>query len=155
MKNLLLLVANGSRARLYRVRGGRLELIEHLAHPASRARGADLVSDRPGRAFDDSGGAGPHRSGMEPPTDPREVEHLAFAREVARRVAIHTRRTRTAEVLLMAPPRFLGRVKAALDPGVLRRVAASVSHDYTAKADAELVAILETFGVRAALPTPA
>lgn len=153
MKNLLLIVANSSRARLYRVRAGRLELLERLEHPESRVRASDLVTDRPGRGQDDSGGL-PHRSTMDPAEDPHEHEMIVFAREVARRTAILARRGRYPEVLLMAPPRFLGRVKSALDPGVARRIVASVSHDYTTKADAELVDILGTFGVRAALPEP-
>jgi protein required for attachment to host cells len=154
MKNILLIVANASRARLFRVHGGILLPLEALAHPASRAKVADLVSDRPGRAFDDSSG-GPRRAGMEPHTDPHEVELLAFARQVARRAAIHARRGHYPEVLLVAPPRFLGRVKLALDPGVAKRIVASVSHDYTLKDEAELVAMLETLGVHATLPVPA
>ncbi len=153
MKNILLIVANASRARLFQVRGGTLEEIEALSHPESRAKGVELETDRPGRGYDQTGG-GPHKSAMEPPTDPHETEMIAFAREVARRASIHARRGRYPEVLLFAPPRFLGRVKVALDAGVAKRVAATVSHDYTMKDEAELVDILQTLGVQAGLPTP-
>jgi protein required for attachment to host cells len=147
MKNILVLVGNASRARILNVQGRAVSLLDDLTHPASRAKGRDLASDKPGRAFDDSGGgAGPQRSAMEPPTDPHEVEVGIFAREVARRLSIHARRGRFPELLLLAPPRFLGRVKAALEPAIARRIVASVSHDYTAKTDEELLAILTEMG---------
>jgi protein required for attachment to host cells len=155
MKRILLVVANASRARIYQVHSGQLEVMETLQHPASRARASELVSDRPGRAFDDNGGGGPHRSSMTPPTDPHEVEMLAFAREVGRRTSIQARRGRFPELLLFAPPRFLGRLKAAIDPVVARRIVASVSHDYTSRDDPELATILEGFGVRVLAPRPA
>lgn len=156
MKNILLIVANASRARLYRVRQGQLERLESLNHPESRAKIVELVSDRQGRQHDDSGPAkaGPHRSGVDQPVDPHENEMLAFAREVARRVSIQARRGKYPEVIVFAPPRFLGRVKAALEDEIAKRVVASVSHDYTTKDENEIVDILQTLGVRATLPTP-
>jgi len=155
MKDILVIVGNASRARLYRVHAGVLERVEVLDHPESRARRRELVSDRPGRFRDETGGGGPHRSGMEPPTDAHEVEVLSFARTVARRIAIHARRAHLPDLLLLAPPRFLGRLKAALEPTVAGHVVATVSHDYTAAAEADLVDILEGLGIRAALPSPA
>jgi protein required for attachment to host cells len=157
MKNILVMVGNASRAQLWSVQHGALAPLETLDHPLSRAKGIELTSDRPGRAFDDTGGgAGPQRSAMDPTTDPHEVQLRAFAREVARRLTIQARRGRYPEILLLAPPRFLGRVRAELDPAIARRVVASVSHDYTAKDAAELVEILAGLGVNAThLPTPA
>ena len=155
MKDILVIVANASRARLFHVHGGQLERLESLKHPESRSKGSELESDKPGRAFDDSGGGGPHRSGMEPPTDPHDNELRAFAREVARRASILARRGHYRDLLVVAPPRFLGRVKSELDAEVAKRIVATVSHDYTAKTEAELDDILETLGVHAALPSPA
>lgn len=156
MKDILVIVGNASRARLYGVHHGVMEPIESLAHPESRAKGSDLVTDRPGRAFDSTGGGrsdtGPHRSGMEPHTEPHDVELEAFAKQVARRASIQARRGHYTELLMIAPPRFLGRVKLGLDEQVAKRIVATVSHDYTSKTDSELVEVLETLGVRAALP---
>jgi protein required for attachment to host cells len=155
VKTLLVVVANGWRARIWAVRDGEIEELEALTHPESRAKGIDLESDRPGRAFDDAGG-GQHRSAMEPPTDKREVEQNSFARTLARKVSIHTRKGRFPQVLLMAPPRFLGRLKAALEPPIARRVFTSVSHDYTMKTQSELLDVLRDLGVLVApLPSPA
>ncbi|MDP2307804.1 MAG: host attachment protein [Pseudomonadota bacterium] len=159
MKDILVIVGNASRARLYSVRHGVLERLESLAHPESRAKVSELLTDRPGRAFDSTGAGhsegSPQRSGMEPHTDPHDLEIEAFAKQVARRASIHARRGHFAELLLIAPPRFLGRLKIALDEAVARRIVATVSHDYTSKTDSEVVDILETLGVSAALPSPA
>ncbi|MDP2314305.1 MAG: host attachment protein [Pseudomonadota bacterium] len=155
MKDILVIVANASRARLYRVHVGVLERLESLSHPQSRSKGAELASDRPGRAFDTGTGPGPHRSGMEPETDPHEHEAEVFAREVARRGSILARRGRYPELLVVAPARFLGHVKSDLDAEIAKRIVATVSHDYTAKTDADLVEILQGLGVHVALPSPA
>lgn len=158
MRDILVIVGNASRARLYGVRHGILERLESLAHPESRAKVSELVTDRPGRAFDPAGGAhrdAARRSGMEPHTDPHDVEVDAFAKQVARRASIQARRGRFTELLLIAPPRFLGRVKVALDEPVAGRIVATVSHDYTAKTDAEVLDVLETLGLHATLPSPA
>ncbi len=152
MKNILLVVANASRAQIWAIRGGELSPLEDLAHPESRAKGIDLTSDRAGRSFDDGGGVG--RSSMEAPTDPREVQQLNFAREVTRRTSIQARRGQFAEILLFAPPRFLGRMKARLDTSLSRRLLATISHDYTAKTRAELIDILAAMGI-AAVPARA
>ncbi len=156
MKDILVIVGNASRARLYGVHHGVLERLESLAHPESRAKASELLTDKPGRALDATGGeAGPHRSGMEPHTEPHDVELDQFAKQVARRGSIQARRGHYTELLLIAPPRFLGRVKMALEEPVARRIVATVSHDYTAKTDSELVEVLETLGVRSSLPSPA
>lgn len=160
MKNILVIVANASHARLYGVHHGVLERLESLAHPESRAKVRELVTDDRGRAYDatSAGGQGdrsPPKSGVDSQTDPHEVELEAFAKQLARRASIQARRGRYSDLLLMAPPRFLGRVKVALDDQVARRIVATVSHDYTSKSDAEIAEVLETLGVRVALPSPA
>ncbi len=158
MKDILVIVANASRARLFHVHGGQLERLESLKHPESRSKGTELKSDKPGGNTDATREARERgitsQGGMEPP-DPHDNELRAFAREVARRASILARRGHYRDLLVVAPPRFLGRVKSELDAEVAKRIVATVSHDYTAKTEAELVDILETLGVHAALPSPA
>lgn len=151
MRDILVIVGNASRARLYGVHRGVLERLESLAHPESRAR-ASALGDGTGAEVT-GGAAGPHRSVREPHTDTHDVELDQFAKQVARRASIHARRGHYTELLLIAPPRFLGRVKLALEEPVARRIVATVSHDYTVKTDSELVGVLETLGVRASLPS--
>src|SRR5262245_29759651 len=91
------LVCDAARARLFQVapkRRGGLILLDELEHAESRARVRDLVSDAQGRkpvgpspARAAQGQRGAHgRPGVEPDTNPKEVEAQKFARQLAERL---------------------------------------------------------------------
>jgi protein required for attachment to host cells len=136
------LVADASRARLFRrdVGTGRLDLVEELEHPLSRARNRDLMADKPGRAFT-SGGMSSARSGIEYRTDPQQVEAEKFARELGDKLAASFDAHAFDALVIAAPPKFLGLLRHALathTDHVGRAVTDWVEKDYTNLDEREL-----------------
>ena len=113
MKSTWIVVAESARARILTKsgRGGKLQEFEDFSHPESRMHATELSSDLPGRTFD-SHGEGRH--GMEQPTDPKEQEAQAFAVEIARRVDRGRREGSFDSLILIAAPKFLGRLRSEL-----------------------------------------
>lgn len=139
--NRWVLVSDASRAMLFveRMPGGTLDLVEQLEHPDSRARARDLMADASGRkpVGPSMGGhyggrsvsLGAGRVGAAPDTDPKEVEGEKFAREIS--AVLEDRRLQHAfdELVLVAPPHFLGLLKGALTAQVQKLVEGTVSKD--------------------------
>lgn len=118
-----ILLCEASRARLFTNDGrGRLTEQSAYAHPGSRAHGLDMASDRPGRRSD---GPGPHRSGLSPDTEPKEVEAQRFAISLAALLKQGLNNHAYDELVLAAPPHFLGLLRNALDGQVAARIAAT------------------------------
>ena len=112
-KTIWIVVAESARARIGSASGtkGKLREVADLSHPESRLHDRELTSDGLGRAFD-SHGQGRHS--MEPATDPQDREAQAFAVEVARQVNRGRHEASFDSLVLMAPPKFLGRLRAEL-----------------------------------------
>jgi protein required for attachment to host cells len=70
--------------------------------------------------------------------DPKEAESRVFARFLADNLKQHLNRQDFKELVLAAPPHFLGLLRAALDETVGRCVVASFGKDYIALDPSEL-----------------
>jgi protein required for attachment to host cells len=121
MKDVWVVVANSKRCRIFRQHkhGEPLIPVEELDHPEGRLRGRDLVTDRPGRAFD-SAGHGRHAMGQ--PVDPLEQETIRFAKTVADRIDAGRKRERFDRLVLVADPRFLGHLRHGLSAATRHRL---------------------------------
>jgi protein required for attachment to host cells len=125
------LVADGSRARLFSVStyGTPWILLGEFEHAESRAKTVELDPTQWGRSKP-SFGAG-HRPAMEPKTSPRRVEQMHFAQDLKQRLADGLRQGSYRGLVLVAPPRFLGQLKAMLDPEVAKSLVRVIDKDYT------------------------
>ncbi len=135
------LVCDASRAHLFRTKppGRPYELIASFDHPASRAHVSDLVADTNGRM--PAGGTrgvgvlgsrpgGVHgRPGAEPDTDPKDVEAQRFARDLAATLERGLDAHAYEALVLVAPPRFLGLVKATVSSQVAKRLEETIDKD--------------------------
>jgi protein required for attachment to host cells len=137
-----LVVADDGRAALYSASSalGPLTELRDLIEPESRLREQDLVSDRPGRAFD-SGGEGRHS--MEPRTSALDVQSQRFAKRLADMLDEARVKGRYEHLGVVAPPQFLGLLRKELSTETARRVVLEVDKDLT-RFDAD--------GVRRRLP---
>lgn len=138
-RRTFVLVADASRARLYQGTEGspKLSLIEEFEHPESRAKAKDLMADKPGRTFS-SGGMTEARSAKEYRTDPKEVEAEKFARELSHRLATLWEAHTFEDLVIAAPPKFLGLLRASLathHDHVSNRVVAWHEKDFTGVTD--------------------
>jgi protein required for attachment to host cells len=113
MNSTWIVVAESARARIFAVSdiGGKLREVADLSHPESRLHARELSSDLPGRAFD-SHGEGRH--GMEQATDLKDQEAHTFAVEIARHVDRNRLDGSFDALILVAPPKFLGRLRSEL-----------------------------------------
>jgi protein required for attachment to host cells len=137
--NTFILACDAGSARLFD-ETGRSEpwrLVETIDNASGRAHVRDLVADHPGRVRQSGTGAQPP---MEPPTDPAEREAERFARRLASDLDRAFGARAFDRLVLVAPPRFLGRLREALRPAVAAAVVGEVDRDYTKAPAAELEA---------------
>lgn len=110
-------VADSSRGRIHiqDKPGGALVESEDLIHTGSRLHAGDLVSDRQGRD-DDAVGQGRHV--IDARTGVKEHEVETFAKDIAERLDSARVTGKYQRLVLMAPPAFLGTLRANLSDKV-------------------------------------
>lgn len=120
MENIWILVAEGTRARIYEARSLLKPLSEvHLFQfPEGRLHGGDVYADRPGRSFDRMGEG---RHAMEEP-DFRNQQHHQFSREIAEYLEQGRVRHAFSRLILIAPPDFLGALREHLGPELEKQI---------------------------------
>jgi protein required for attachment to host cells len=140
--NTWIVVTDASRARLFSADAGSPlqkeapRLIGRLTHAASRAKSADVLSDRPGRMSKRSG-AGRFSTADRHP-EPKQIEAEHFAQKLARMLEAGRNRREFDHLALAAPPHFLGLLRSNLSPQLKKHVAACVDKDYTRKGPKDL-----------------
>lgn len=102
--------------------------------PPSRALG----TERPGRVHES---ASTTRHAIEPRTDPHRAARRAFARRLAE--WLEDEADRFAALLLVAPPAFLGELRAELGPATGRKLAGSLDRDLVKLPLAEIAGHLD------------
>ncbi|MBI3542335.1 MAG: host attachment protein [Deltaproteobacteria bacterium] len=123
-----ILVAQRGLARLYTSRGpgARPQLVETIEHAEGRAKDRELVSDRGGRVFKMRSAA---RSAAERKVTPHDHVTEQWATELATLCEHGWGRDDFDFLILVAEPRFLGRLKSALGAKVAGRVVATLGKD--------------------------
>jgi len=128
MSNTWILVAHRAGARLFESGGPGMGLrrIEEIPHPEGRLENRQIGSDKPGRSFD-SHGVGRHALGKE--HDEAETVAQAFAHKLAAHLDNARAKNAYTKLVLVAEPRFLGMLHAALPPHTAALVSAEVEKD--------------------------
>ncbi len=131
------LAADSSHAQILQAnkRKGPLTPVEAFAHPESRLKNQDLKTDGPGRTFD-SGGQGRHA--VEPEVDAHEMEANRFAHELCAHLKEKALAGAFKTLYILAPPAFLGKLRACLDENVRKRIAGEVSKDVARQSAEEI-----------------
>lgn len=134
-----IVIADGMHARVLRRehRGGPLlpALDREFVDPAVHGFARDMKSDRPGRAFDTGSGM---RHAMEPRHDPHEYEKHRFARQIAALINAAAEQNAFQQLVVAAPPKVLGELRAELDHHARRLVIGEVPRDLIKTPLAEL-----------------
>jgi protein required for attachment to host cells len=129
MGNTWVVVADGTRARLFNRHQNRtLEEFDTLLSPGHRLHEGDLVTDRAGRSFDGSR-AGRHGVGERNAAKNREM--TAFAKRLASRLEQGRNNGELERLVLVAPPRFLGQLRAHLSGPASSLVALTLHKELT------------------------
>ena len=121
MKQTWIVVAESSRARIFALRGltSPLQELEDLVNPAARAAERDLVSDRPGRTVDSTGG---QRHAKQPQVTPAEQVVLTFARAIADHVEQGRTHGKFEDLIVVAAPEFLGLLRKSLTEATRHKI---------------------------------
>ncbi len=132
------LVAHDAGARWFDNRGPGKGLVQRgeVEFEDGRRHHGELAADRPGSS---AGRAGGGRHSYAPSRDARDVACAHFATELAADLARDFRAGSFARLVLVAPPRFLGVLKAALDPLLDRALLATLAKDLPRASTDELI----------------
>ena len=137
-----ILVANSSVAKLYANSGPKkgLTLVKELAHPESRQKNSELVTDRPG--YMQSAGLG--HGARQPQTLPKQNEAHRFALELANELNHGRTTNQVSRIILVAPPAFMGLINLAMDNQTNQMVSDRFEKDYTKTPPTKLAGHLES-----------
>jgi protein required for attachment to host cells len=137
MTTTRVLVAHDAGARSFEHRGPGKGLIElsHVPFEDGRRHSGELNSDRPGRAFDRASNS---RSAYEPHQDAKQHAIAHFAKQLALELWRDYSNGAFHQLVLVAPPRFLGVLRDALDHKLVRVVIGTVAKDLPRASAAEL-----------------
>lgn len=130
MPEVYVIVADSARARVLHTTSRTSPLMETdvLAHPEGRMHTRDLTSDLPGRDTDRSG-LGRHR--MDSATDPKQYELVGFAREISAYLEKLLVRNKVDQLMIVAPPAFLGALREHLPQNVATAVTFELGKNLT------------------------
>jgi protein required for attachment to host cells len=130
MDRTWIVVANAARARLceFDPRDASLSELADFTHPASRQKGSDLATDRPGRAQKGEAGL---RTSFEPHTELHHKERQQFAHQLAQHLDLAVADGRCPKIALVASNPFLGELKAQLGGPAAKAVVATAATDLT------------------------
>jgi protein required for attachment to host cells len=139
MTTTWILVADSAKARLFAINEDDRSFaeIEDFLNP--EARGREPAQDRPPRTHDRMGNS---RHAIEPRTSPEEKAVEFFAHELDASLERGRTGHRYTELVLVAPPQFLGAMNAALGEKVRACVTAEVPKDLTSADMPEILAHL-------------
>lgn len=137
-----ILVANASAASLYANYGPKkgLQKLKEFEHAASREKGHDLVSDRPGHNKSHGNGHGSYV----PASDPKQNEAQNFAFQLARELEQGRTANSYQRLILVASAPFMGLINSRLGNHVRALVSDSLEKDYTKVNEKELARHLES-----------
>ncbi len=150
-KRTLIVVADGARARFFEPDHDAHTLVParqaDMVAPDSRRLIHDIVTDRPGRGF--SAARSSMRHAFEAPHDVHKLEKHNFTAALAQALEDARARRQFDRLVLVAPRRSLGELRALLSPQVKKIVSHEVAKDLTASTPQSLWRALEKV-----LPTP-
>jgi protein required for attachment to host cells len=135
-RKVCFVIADGGHARFVRpASDNALHTFEAVDSVTLHKRDHDLVSDRPGRAFE-SGTAARHA--YTPRTDPHEMAKDQFTREVARMINATSAADEFHELVVVAPSHVLSELTECLDAATRAKLLGSLAKDLVNTPDHEL-----------------
>ena len=136
-----ILVAHRAGASLFSQPGNHqpLQIEEIVEHPEGRLRNREIDTDSGGRSFDSFGN---RRHTLSTPDEP--TEHVAdkFCKTLARKLRTARTSGRCDDIILVAGPRLLGKLRLALDRPTAKLVSRGLDKDFGDVPDEDLAAVI-------------
>jgi protein required for attachment to host cells len=126
-----ILVSDNSRAKLFsaELRENDWTLAETFEHPEGRQTSSEISPSSPPGRMQQSKAHGARHTAMEPHTSPKEAEAERFARHLGHYLEEATARNQFDSLVVVAPPHFLGILRAALGKQTVRHLRNTVNKD--------------------------
>ncbi len=134
-KRTWILVADGARARILLHDGQEIEPVALKSYVGNRRPSREIGSDKPGRTFESADGS---RHSYAPRVDWHGFEKHLFARRMVAVLEDASKRGAFDALILVAPPKALGELRAALGPALHTRLRGEVAKDLTNLSDNEV-----------------
>lgn len=133
-----IVVANQAGARIFEGRSGApLSLVKRIDNPEGTLKNSQIDSDQQGRTFDSRQSASRHA--MEAQVTPHEQVAITFAKKLADLAQLGRTQNEYSELVLVAEPKFLGRIKDSLDSTTLKGVSRTIEKDFARTSDIEVI----------------
>ncbi|MFZ9595050.1 MAG: host attachment protein [Bdellovibrionia bacterium] len=137
------LVAERSQVRIYQQREDQpFSFLTRLENPLARMTESELVSDRPGRGFGNTGktsaGKRTQRHGYDNEVSQHTHVVLQFTRRVATFLKQSAQHNEYTELIVLAEPRLLGLLRRALPDSVRARITHEIPHEFAQGSDQAL-----------------
>ena len=125
------LAADSARARVFQSERKDNDFVEviSIVNPVARMKEGEIVSDKQG-SQKDSFGSG-HHSGS-PKHSAKVVAENTFAKDIACSLDKALQRQDFQRLYIIAPPKFLGKLRPNLSEGIKNRVQGEYNHDVSA-----------------------
>ena len=132
-----IVVAESSRARIFTMEGALAPMheLEDLSHPEARLPGRELKSDRSARVFR---GRGQENHPGEPNVEPKQQEAIQFARQISERLEQARTKGELEELVLIAPPAFLGLLRQNLSAATEKHLIKSIDKNLVQMSEREI-----------------
>lgn len=136
-----ILVADGKRGRILQQLGplSHLEAVGGGTYEQPQHKTSEIGADRPGRVHESVGGA--HHA-VAARVDWHRAEKCEFARKLAAQIEDEAWKDRFDRLVLVAPPRTLGELRAALGPCARGRLSGDLDKDLTSASTDDIEARL-------------
>jgi protein required for attachment to host cells len=137
MTNTWILVADRSRAKIFHAvpeTHPPYMILAEFEHPESRQKAQEAESDSPGRVQL----RGASRSAVEPHTDRAHLTAQHLASELIDCLKSACQERRFEKLVVVAPPLFLGTLRAMYTPQLQQKILLEVSKDLVGLKDADL-----------------
>jgi protein required for attachment to host cells len=129
MKQTWILVADSSRARIFKAeKGSSIHQIEELSHPEGRLHEQELASDLPGKDSDKVG-AGKHA--FQDQVEPKQQEAIDFAKRIARHIDESYSAKEFEQLMVIAAPSFLGTLRHQFSDQINQKICFELDKNIT------------------------
>lgn len=140
-----ILVANRAAAKVFEhdAEGAdRVAFVKELMHPEGRAMNREINTDKAGRQFSSVGRFG---SPLDTENSPKEHEADRFAKEVAAMIDTGATENAYSELVIIAEPKFLGRLRTLIGREATTRLVSSTAKDLASHENGPLGRDLDTW----------
>lgn len=135
-----ILVADGSRARIFTKGYKKLENVMGQDFVGENLKDSEIYMDKAGRSYES---ANPMRHAYEPRTDWHQYNKELFAKELCAVLDKANENSEFDELIIISPPKTLGDIRGHLCKQTIAKVTAEIPKDVTKFTEHELMGYLE------------